>query len=140
MSNDNPTVLFVCVHNAGKSQMAAALMRAKAGDAVNVLSGGTHPGDELNGPAKTAVEELGASMDGEFPKAITDEVFLSVDRIVILGNEAKLTEVDGMRGTIETWLTPEPGAEVGDKLSQTRIIRDDIVRRIDNLYTELTAK
>ena len=131
------TVLFVCVHNAGKSQMAAALMRAKAGDLVKVLSGGTHPGDELNGPAKTAVEELGASMDGEFPKAISDEVFMSVDRIVILGNEAKLTEVDGMRGTIETWLTPEPGPEAGDKLAQTRIIRDDIVRRVDNLIAEL---
>jgi arsenate-mycothiol transferase len=120
--------------------MAAALMRAKAGAAVTALSGGTHPGDELNGPAKTAVEELGANMDGEFPKAITEEVFMGVDRIVILGNEAKLTEVDGMRGTIETWLTPEPGPEVGDKLAQTRIIRDDIARRIDNLYNELTAK
>lgn len=140
MANNQPTILFVCVHNAGKSQMAAALMRAKAGDAVNVLSGGTDPGDELNGPAKTAVEELGASMDGEFPKAISNEVFMGVDRIVILGNEAKLAEVDGMRGTIETWLTPEPGPEVGDKLAQTRIIRDDIARRIDNLYNELTAK
>ena len=98
MSNDNPTVLFVCVHNAGKSQMAAALMRAKAGDAVNVLSGGTHPGDELNGPAKTAAEELGASMDGEFPKAITDEVFMTVDRIVILGNEAK--QAGGIGGAV----------------------------------------
>lgn len=138
MPENKPTVLFVCVHNAGKSQMAAALMRAKAGDSVNVLSGGTHPGDELNGPARTAVGELGASMDGEFPKAITDEVFMSVDRIVILGNEAKLTPVEGMTGTIETWLTPEPGPEVGDKLAQTRIIRDDIARRIDNLYNELT--
>lgn len=138
MANNQPTVLFVCVHNAGKSQMAAALMRAKAGDAVNVHSGGTHPGDELNGPAKTAAEELGASMDGEFPKAITEEVFMSVDRIVILGNEAKLTEVDGMRGTIETWLTPEPGPEVGDKLAQTRIVRDDIARRVDLLFNELT--
>ena len=45
-----------------------------------------------------------------------------------------------MRGTIETWLTPEPGPEVGDKLAQTRIVRDDIARRIDNLYNELTAK
>lgn len=138
MPENKPTVLFVCVHNAGKSQMAAALMRAKAGDSVNVLSGGTHPGDELNGPARTAVGELGASMDGEFPKAISDEVFMGVDRIVILGNEAKLTPVEGMTGTIETWLTPEPGPEVGDKLAQTRIIRDDIARRIDNLYNELT--
>jgi arsenate-mycothiol transferase len=63
---------------------------------------------------------------------------MSVDRIVILGNEAKLTPVEGMAGTIETWLTPEPGPEVGEKLAQTRIIRDDIARRVDNLYNELT--
>lgn len=133
-----PTVLFVCVHNAGKSQMTAALMRAKAGNAVQVLSGGTHPGDALNEPARSAVEELGASMDGEYPKAITDKVFMSVDRIIILGNEAKLTPVEGMAGTIETWLTPEPSPEVGDKLAQTRIVRDDIARRVEDLYNELT--
>ena len=138
MPETKPTVLFVCVHNAGKSQMAAALMRAKAGDEIQVLSGGTHPGDALNEPARIAVEELRASMDGEYPKEIADEVFMNVDRIVILGNEAKLTAVDGMHGTIETWLTPEPGPEVGDKLAQTRIVRDDIARRIEDLYNELT--
>jgi arsenate-mycothiol transferase len=138
VTETKPTVLFVCVHNAGKSQMAAALMRAKAGDAIQVLSGGTHPGDVLNEPARIAAEELGASMEGEYPKEITDEVFMNGDRIVILGNEAKLTAVDGMKGTIETWLTPEPGPEVGDKLAQTRIVRDDIARRIEDLYNELT--
>jgi len=140
MTETNPSVLFVCVHNAGKSQMAAALMRAKAGETINVLSGGTHPGDALNEPARIAVEELSASMDGEYPKEIPDEVFMSVDRIVILGNEAKLAAIDGMRGTIETWLTPEPGPEVGDKLAQTRIVRDDIAMRVDDLYNELTKK
>jgi arsenate-mycothiol transferase len=140
MTETKPSVLFVCVHNAGKSQMAAALMRAKAGETINVLSGGTHPGDALNEPARIAVEELGASMDGEYPKEIPDEVFMSVDRIVILGNEAKLAAIDGMRGTIETWLTPEPGPEVGDKLAQTRIVRDDIAMRVDDLYNELTKK
>lgn len=138
MPENKPTVLFVCVHNAGKSQMAAALMRSKAGNTVQVLSGGTHPGDALNEPARIAVEELGASMEGEYPKEITDEVFMNVDRIVILGNEAKLSTVDGMRGTVETWLTPEPGPEVGDKLAQTRKVRDDIARRVDELYKELT--
>ena len=138
MQNNRPAVLFVCVHNAGKSQMAAALMRAKAGDSITVLSGGTHPGSALNLEAQTAAQELGASMEGEHPKEIADEVFMNVDRIVILGNEAKLTASDGMRGTIETWLTPEPGREVGDKLAQTRIVRDDIARRIDDLYNELT--
>jgi arsenate-mycothiol transferase len=140
MSANKPSVLFVCVHNAGKSQMAAALMRAKAGDEISVLSGGTHPGDELNGPAREAAAELGATMDGEFPKEISDEVFMAVDRIVILGNEAKLAAKDGMRGTIETWLTPEPGPEVGDKLAQTRIVRDDIVNRVDALFAELTNR
>lgn len=119
--------------------MAAALMRAKAGDSINVLSGGTHPGDALNEPARIAALELGASMDGEYPKEISEDVFMSVDRIVILGNEAKLTPVEGMRGTIETWLTPEPGEEAGDKLAQTRIIRDDIVRRVNDLVRELAT-
>lgn len=140
MTETKPSVLFVCVHNAGKSQMAAALMRAKAGDTIHVLSGGTHPGVALNEPARIAAEELGASMDGEYPKEITDEVFMSVDRIVILGNEAKLAAADGMHGTIETWLTPEPDPEVGDKLAQTRIVRDDIALRVDDLYNELTKK
>jgi arsenate-mycothiol transferase len=138
VASSTPSVLFVCVHNAGKSQMAAALMRAKAGDSVQVLSGGTHHGDALNAEAQAAVGELGVSMDGEYPKAITQKVFMNVDRIVILGNEAKLSPVEGMRGTIETWLTPEPGAEAGNKLAQTRIVRDDIVRRVDELFAELT--
>lgn len=120
--------------------MAAALMRTKAGNAVNVISGGTHPSDALNEPARIAALELGASMDGEYPKEITDEVFMKVDRIIILGSEAKLTPVEGMRGAIETWLTPEPGPEAGDKLAQTRIVRDDIARRVDNLYNQLTEK
>jgi arsenate-mycothiol transferase len=139
MSATKPSVLFVCVHNAGKSQMAAALMRAKAGDSVAVFSGGTHPGDALNFEAETAVGELGVTMDGEYPKAITDEVFNAVDRIVILGNEAKLTPIEGMNGTIETWLTPEPTSADGDKLAQTRIVRNDIVLRIDALYQELVT-
>ena len=118
--------------------MAAALMRAKAGDAIAVFSGGTHPGEELNGPARQAIEEIGASMAGEHPKTISDEVFMNVDRIIILGNEAKLEARENMKGQIETWLTPEPGPEAGDKLAQTRIVRDDIVRRIDELFAELT--
>lgn len=117
--------------------MAAALMRAKAGESVDVLSGGTHPGASLNAQAQEAVEELGASMSGEFPKPIADDVLARVDRVVILGNEAQVEPVDGMRGTIENWVTPEPGPEVGDKPAQTRIVRDDIVRRIDDLYAQL---
>lgn len=117
--------------------MAAALMRAKNLPDVEVLSGGTDPGSGLNAEAQIAVGELGVSMDGEYSKAISADVFMRVNRIVILGNEAKLKPVEGMAGTIETWLTPEPGPEVGDKLAQTRIVRDDIVKRIDALALEL---
>jgi arsenate-mycothiol transferase len=138
MVNSKPSVLFVCVHNSGKSQTAAALMRAKAGDQIDVLSGGTDPGTELWGPAREAAAEIGASMDGEYPKTISDEVFMSVNRIVILGNAAKLEPRAGMLGSIETWLTPDPGPEVGDKLAQARIIRDDIARRVDELFKVLT--
>jgi arsenate-mycothiol transferase len=131
------TLLFVCVHNAGKSQMAAALMRAKQLPNVEVLSGGTDPGSGLNAESQAAVAELGVSMGDEYSKAISQDVFMRANRIIILGNEAKLSPVDGMAGEIETWLTPEPGPEVGDKLAQTRIVRDDIVRRIDELAAEL---
>jgi arsenate-mycothiol transferase len=131
------TLLFVCVHNAGKSQMAAALMRAKQLPNVEVLSGGTDPGSGLNAEAQAAVAELGVSMGDEYSKAISQDVFMRANRIIILGNEAKLNPVDGMAGAIETWLTPEPGPEAGDKLAQTRIVRDDIVRRIDELAAEL---
>jgi arsenate-mycothiol transferase len=137
MPTSKISILFVCVHNAGKSQMAAALMRAKKLPNVEVLSGGTNPGSSLNGEAQAAVAELGVGMEGEYSKAITQDVFMRANRIVILGNEAKLTPVEGMAGTIETWHTPEPGAEVGDKLAQTRIVRDDIVKRVDALSEEL---
>lgn len=140
MTPTDKSFLFVCVHNAGKSQMAAALMRAKNLPNVKVLSGGTHPGGNLNAEAQSAVAELGVSMGDEHPKAITHEVFMSVDKIIILGNEAKLTPVTGMHGTIETWLTPEPSADAGDKLAQTRIVRDDIVRRIDELAAKLQSE
>jgi len=112
-------------------------MRAKNLPNVEVLSAGTDPGSGLNAEAQAAVAELGVSMDGEYSKPINQDVFLRVDRIIILGNEAKLTPVDGMVGTIETWLTPEPTAADGDKLAQTRIVRDDVVKRIDALAAEL---
>ncbi len=131
------SVLFVCVHNAGKSQMAAALMRAQKLPNVEVLSGGTDPVGALNVEAQSAIAELGLSMEGEYSKAITLDVFRRVDRIIILGNEAKLTRVERMAGTIETWLTPEPGSDAGDKLAQTRLVRDDIHARVRALAAEL---
>lgn len=115
-------------------------MRAKAAEKIDVFSGGTDPGDELWGPAREAAAEFGASMDGEFPKPISDEILMNSTRIVILGDAAKVSPRDGMVGSIETWLTPSPGPEVGDELAQARIIRDDISRRVDALFEELTTK
>ena len=70
MSEPRPSALFVCVKNAGKSQMAAALTRLHAGDSVEVHSAGTHPGSKLNEESRAAVEEVGATFEGEHPKAI----------------------------------------------------------------------
>lgn len=117
--------------------MAAALMRAKKLPNVEVLSAGTDPGSGLNAEAQAAVAEIGVSMEGEYSKPVTSDVFMRANRIIILGNEAKLEPIEGMAGTIETWLTPEPTAADGDKLAQTRIVRDDIVTRIDVLAAEL---
>lgn len=135
-----PSVLFVCVHNAGKSQMAAALMRSLAGETVRVFSGGTKHGETLNAEAKAVIEEIGLTMSDEYPKAIDNSVFEKVDRIVILGDEATLDATPNMRGKIVTWHTPKPGGEFGGKLDQTRIIRDDIERRVRVLHNELTSR
>lgn len=84
------SVLFVCKKNGGKSQMAAALMRQHAGDAITVYSAGTAPGDTLSALAEEAIVEVGASMEGEYPKPIDPEILRSVDRVIVLGDEAKV--------------------------------------------------
>lgn len=103
-----PSVLFVCVKNGGKSQMAAALMRSLAGDQVEVHSAGTQPGDTINALSAQVVVEVGASMDGEAPKSIDSDLLRRVDRTIVLGRDAVVEPVDGMDGTIETWETDEP--------------------------------
>lgn len=134
-----PSVLFVCVRNAGKSQMAAALMRLRAGDAVEVHSAGTHPGGSLNEASRASVAELGASFDGEFPKPLDDELLRSADRVVVIGEEAEVSGVDGMRGTIERWVTDEPSLRGIDGDERMRLVRDDIDRRVVALRDELLA-
>ncbi|MDZ4232205.1 MAG: low molecular weight phosphatase family protein, partial [Dietzia sp.] len=80
-----PGVLFVCVKNGGKSQMAAALMRLHAGDAVAVHSAGTTPGSAVNALAAEAVAEVGADMSGETPTALDPDLLRQVDRVIVLG-------------------------------------------------------
>lgn len=132
-----PGVLFVCVKNGGKSQMAAALMRLHAGDAVAVHSAGTKPGSAVNALAAEAVAELGADMSGETPEAIDPDLVRQVDRVVVLGDEARVDPVEGMAGTIEVWRTDEPSERGIEGMERMRLVRDDIDRRVRALLAEL---
>jgi arsenate-mycothiol transferase len=129
--------MFVCVKNGGKSQIAAALMRHLAGSAVEVYSAGTAPGGALNAEAGEAVAEVGASFEGEQPKAIDPALLVEVDRVVVLGSEAQVERVPGMRGEIVTWETDEPSLRGIGGMERMRLVRDDIDARVRELYAEL---
>lgn len=135
---DRPSVLFVCVKNGGKSQMAAALMRHRADGSVEVHSAGTRPGDAVNGLSAQVVEEVGASMAGEHPKPIDENLLRRVDRVVVLGTEAAVDPVEGMAGSIEVWTTDEPSTRGIEGVERMRLVRDDITARVDALIDELS--
>ncbi len=132
-----PSVLFVCQKNGGKSQMAAALMRTLAGDAVEVHSAGTHPSQGINQLSARIVAEVGADMTSETPKAIDPALLSRVDRVVVLGAEAQVAPVEGMRGSIETWQTDEPSERGIEGEERMRLVRDDIAERVRRLAAEL---
>ncbi|WP_082697116.1 MULTISPECIES: low molecular weight phosphatase family protein [Kocuria] len=133
-----PSVLFVCAKNGGKSQMAAALMDERAAGAVEVHSAGTTPGTNINALSAEVVAELGADMSRGHPTPIDPELLRSVDRVVVLGDEAKVEPVEGMTGTIETWHTDEPSERGIEGAERMRLVRDDIDTRVQQLLTELT--
>jgi arsenate-mycothiol transferase len=139
MTADRPCVLFVCKSNRGKSQMAEALLRALAGDAVEVHSAGTEPavGRPMNAESVAALAEVGADMSGGTAKGVDDEVMRRADRVVVLGTAARLDPVAGMRATIEVWETDEPSARGIEGAERMRLIRDDIAARVDALWAEL---
>lgn len=131
-----PAVLFVCVRNGGKSQMAAGLMRQAAGDRVEVHSAGTHPGDAINALSAQALAESGADISGESPTSIDPELLRRVDLVVTLGREAR---VDAGDTEVRNWDTDEPSARGIEGLDRMRLIRDDIAARVDDLLAELTG-
>ena len=135
---ERPSVLFVCVKNGGKSQIAAALLRHHAGEAIEVFSAGTRAGGSLNEEARIAVEEIGATMAGEYPKPLDPALVARADRIVIIGEEAVVDTLPGMRGTIDTWITDEPSLHGIDGMERMRLVRDDINQRVRALAAELT--
>ena len=133
-----PSVLFVCVKNGGKSQMAAALMRLHAGDAIEVHSAGTRPGSAVNALAAEAVAEVGADMSGETPTAVDPDLARRVDRVVVLGAEAAEEIDDDEVSALEIRRTDEPSHRGIDGPERMRLIRDDIDRRVRTLLAELT--
>lgn len=129
------SVLFVCVKNGGKSQMAAALMRQRHGTAVEVHSAGTRPGSALNAGSVAALAEIGAGVEGEHPKPIDPALLMSVDRVVLIGEEAQLDHPAS--APVDRWTTDEPSTRGIEGEERMRLIRDDITARVDALATEL---
>ena len=134
-----PAVMFVCVKNGGKSQMAGALMRQAMGDLVEVHTAGTAPGSSLNAQSVAALAELGASVHGEQPKPLDTALLRRMDLTVVLGEEATVRPVPGMSGPIETWITDEPGERGIAGMERMRLVRDDIKARVDELAGDLRA-
>jgi arsenate reductase len=139
MTDSKPSVLFVCAKNGGKSQMAAALMEHHAAGAVEVHSAGTAPGTRINALSAEAVAEVGADMSSGVPKPVDPELLRRVDRVVVLGDEAKVHPVRGMAGTVETWHTDEPSTRGIEGAERMRLVRDDIDARVRTLLSELTG-
>lgn len=132
-----PSVLFVCVKNGGKSQMAAGLMRQVAGDTVSVYSAGTKPGTAVNDLSAQALLEVGVDITAEQPKPIDYQLGREVDLVITLGREATLDPLPGTR--VQNWDTDEPSERGIDGLERMRLVRDDIAARVQQLHTTLTA-
>ena len=131
----HPHVVFVCARNGGKSQLAAALLRHSAGDAVHVASAGTDPGSSLNALAVESLAELGIEVGDEHPKPLTDDMVRAADLVVVLGAEA---HVDGDQGVaVETWITDEPSERGIEGMERMRLVRDDIRARVEELRARL---
>ncbi|KAA0089908.1 low molecular weight phosphatase family protein (plasmid) [Mycolicibacterium sp. P1-18] len=131
-----PSVLFVCVKNGGKSQMAAGLMRQLAGDTVTVHSAGTKPGAAVNDLSAQALLEVGVDITGEQPTPVDYELARDVNLVVTLGREAQLDPLPGTR--VENWDTDEPSDRGIDGLERMRLVRDDITARVRELHATLT--
>lgn len=133
-----PTVLFVCVGNAGKSVMAQALMRRSAGARVNALSAGTRAKTGVNPLSAAVINEIGVDITGHQPTQLTDSLIQSADLVVVLGTEARLDP--GVTIPVETWETDEPSHRGIDGIERMRLIRDDIANRVQALIAKLVPK
>ncbi|CQD24486.1 protein-tyrosine-phosphatase [Mycobacterium lentiflavum] len=132
-----PSVLFVCVKNSGKSQMAAGLMRKLAGDAVLVYSAGTKPGEGINTLSAESLAEIEVDISGERPKPIDPNLLQNVDFVITIGREAKVQRAPGI--TVENWDTDEPSERGIDGIERMRLVRDDIATRVADLFSRIRA-
>ena len=132
-SNDGkPIVLFLCTHNAGRSQMAMGFFTHLAGDAAVAWSGGSEPGNEVNPAAAQAMAELGIDISGEYPKPWTDEIVQAADVVITMGCGDACPVFPGRR--YEEWVLDDPA---GQDVDGVRPIRDDIEERVRQLLTDL---
>ena len=129
---DKPTVLFVCVHNAGRSQMAAGYLTRLAGDRVTVLSAGSEPADQVNPVAVQAMAEEGIDITAATPKILTTEAVQESDVVITMGCGDTCPIYPGKR--YEDWDLADPA---GQGIEAVRPIRDDIKKRVENLLHEL---
>jgi protein-tyrosine-phosphatase len=127
-----PAVLFLCVHNAGRSQMAAGWLRHLAGGGVDVFSGGSAPASQTNATAVAAMAEVGIDISSELPKPWTDEIALAANVIVTMGCGDACPIVPGKR--YEDWQLTDPA---GQPIEVVRTVRDDIERRVRDLVASL---
>jgi arsenate-mycothiol transferase len=132
-----PSVLFVCVKNAGKSQMAAGLMRKIAGDTLCVYSAGTLPGTTINQLSAQVLMEVGVDISTELPKPIDRQLVQDVDVVVTLGREARVDPAPGIH--IENWDTDEPSERGIEGVERMRLVRDDIIERAADLHRRMCA-
>jgi protein-tyrosine-phosphatase len=134
MSSSKPTVLFVCVHNAGRSQMAAGFMNELGAGRVEVLSAGSAPKDSINPIAVEAMQEVGIDISQNTPKVLTPEAVQESDAVITMGCGDACPFYPGKR--YEDWVLDDPA---GQGIESVRVIRDDIKKRVEQLLSELLS-
>ena len=134
ISKEMPEVLFVCVHNAGRSQMAAGLVKLRSGGRIHVRSAGSAPGEVINPAVVEAMEELGVDLSEELPKPLTDEVVRAADVVITMGCGDACPIFPGKR--YEDWVLDDPA---GQDIETVRRIRDELDTRVTALTSELLA-
>ncbi|MCD9199665.1 arsenate reductase ArsC [Aeromicrobium wangtongii] len=133
--HDRPSVLFVCVHNAGRSQMAAGFLLELAGDRIDVRSAGSQPGAAVNPVAVEAMGEVGIDISGAHPKILTADAVEASDVVITMGCGDACPYFPGKR--YEDWVLDDPA---GQGIEVVRRVRDDIRERVETLIRSLTTK